>query len=133
MDTSAVSTYVSGTDAGKALRAELQGQRLVITGTVYDELRVLRNKIEFSSTSKADKLRRFMDSVTIIPNIPSARARTLKSTRSLSQNDIDIFGTYDNYDIRFVTADEKALRAAAVQHVDFDAITCPATNLYSQG
>ena len=60
--------------------------------------------------------------VELAPDNPSGRARKLKPTKKLQENDIVIFGTGDNMGIQTITSDKKFLRGASAQGVNFDAI-----------
>jgi hypothetical protein len=65
---------------------------------------------------------------TLVPYNPSTRSKKLRPTGNLGANDIVILGTGDELCIKTITADAKAVRAAA-QGVLFDVVLHPPISL----
>ncbi|MEH1054735.1 DNRLRE domain-containing protein [Micromonospora sp. CPCC 206171] len=109
------------------LRAQIGGRGMVMPQTAADEFGDAVSRLAGPyEKSLADDL---MKQVEVVADNPSARAAALKPTNKIEPSDIQIFGTADRMGIPIFTADMRALRGAAAQGVDFDAIVHPSTNL----
>jgi predicted nucleic acid-binding protein len=99
------------------LKAYIAGQKLVMTQTAFDEFCKI---VQFSGGPlERSRATRFLARVAIVPVQLSAAAKRLTATRRLGENDILILGTGDQMGAITMTADAKAIRAAAAQGVDF--------------
>ena len=117
LDTGTVRTLLDGsTDEVDKM---INNRDLVISETAMKEAKAYAersNRMEELDKLLIDK------NITMIPDNPSERAKKLKPTKKLQENDIVIFGTGDNMGIQTITSDKKFLRGASAQGVNFDAI-----------
>jgi predicted nucleic acid-binding protein len=114
----AIALIAEGSTVRHQLRTFVQGQKLVMAQTAFDEF---VNIVQYSGgSSEQARANRFLQRVTVISDKPSIAAQALQPTRSLDPNDIIILGTGDHMGIVTMTADAKAVRAASAQGVDFN-------------
>lgn len=92
---------------------------MIMTETALGEFQGTLRVAGPQETARAGRL---LDRVQIIPDNPSARAAGLQVTKKVGANDKVIFGTGDRLGAPTMTADEKFVRGAAAQGVDFDVI-----------
>jgi uncharacterized protein DUF1308 len=114
-------------DANSSVRsrllAQIGGRNMLMTQTAADEFTGAVSRLAGPlEKGAADDL---MSRVSVIADNPSARAAALSVTKKIGANDIKIFGTADRLGIPIFTSDMRALRGAAGQGVDFDAVVHP--------
>ena len=92
---------------------------MVMTETALGEF---RGTLRVAGPQEAARAGRFLKRVDIVPDSPSTRAVGLRITKKVGSNDRLIFGTGDQLGIPTMSADEKFVRGAAAQGVNFDVI-----------
>jgi predicted nucleic acid-binding protein len=129
LDTSTGIAFISeGSPVRDRLRGYIGEQQMVMAQTAFDEFTNIIQNI--GGTLETARSNRFLRRITIISDNPSSRSLNLETTRKLGANDIIILGTADRLGIVTMTADAKAIRAAAAQGVDFLVylhVSCPLT------
>lgn len=120
LDTGSAVGFVSeGSPVRGQLKAAVEGRQMVMTETALEEFQGTLRVAGPLETARAGRL---LDRVQIIPDNPSARAVRLRVTKKVGVNDKVIFGTGDRLGVPTMTADDKFVRGAAAQGVDFDVI-----------
>lgn len=105
----------------------LKTQQMVMCETALGEFRnILQRNGGKKEKERGIQLEKRM---IIVPDDPSDRALNLRETRQLGKNNIIIFGTGDKLGIITMTADQKAIRAASGQGVNFEVDTHPPCRL----
>jgi predicted nucleic acid-binding protein len=118
LDTSTPIAFVSeGSPVRQQLKAYVQGKGMVMTDTAAREFGAIIAAV--AGPQEQARAARFLSRITTVPDNPSRRALTLVPTRNLEPNDIIILGTGDQLGIVTMTADQRAVRAAQAQGVDF--------------
>src|SRR5437879_3941772 len=119
LDTNAAITLVSeGSPERHQIKAFAQGHQIVMTQTSVSEFRNI--VVTIAGPLESTRAQRLLSRLTIVADQPSARAQKLRPTGSLTFEDIVILGTGDQLGATTVTADGRAVRAAAAQGVKFD-------------
>jgi hypothetical protein len=106
---------------GSPVRTQLEiyvgDKQMIMCQTAYEEFTNVISQV--AGPFEQAEAARFLTLVTVVPDAPSSRARALTPTRNLQPNDIVILGTGDRLAITTMTADGRAVKAAAAQGVDF--------------
>ncbi|WP_084668068.1 DUF1308 domain-containing protein [Myxococcus stipitatus] len=94
------------------------GRAMVMTETAATEF---QSMIRVAGPEEAERTKRFLGRVSVVPHNPSARSMGLNVTKGVGVNDIRTFGTGNAMGTPTMTSDAKFLRGAPAQEVDFGA------------
>jgi hypothetical protein len=124
LDTNTGFALVSeGSWVRRQIKAHLQGKQSVMTETALQEFQGILATM--GGPSEQARAARFLSKISVVPDNPSARARRLRPTKHLEQNDIIILGTGDEMGVITLTSDREAVRVARVQGVHFQVVLHP--------
>nr|WP_260329917.1 DUF1308 domain-containing protein [Actinoplanes lutulentus] len=108
------------------IRSQIGDRQIYMCQTALTEFQDAASRL--AGPVERDLVAGLMGKVRIVPDSPTARASALVETKKVGANDKLIFGTADKLGMQIFTGDEKFLRGALAQNVEFDAIVHPPFN-----
>ena len=114
----AVAFVADGSPILAQLEGYVSGKQMVMTMTALDQFAKIVHTI--GGSQEQARAATFLTRVVPVPDTPSPRAMALRVTsKGVQESDRIIFGTGDALGIVTMTADERFIRAASAQGVDF--------------
>jgi hypothetical protein len=124
LDTSSATGFVAeGSIVRGLLRAFVQGRPMIMCAAARTEFLIAMSLA--AGPIELARGGRFLSRVNFVPDDPSHRVATLRTTKNVNDPDRIIFGTGDKLGIVTMTGDGKFVRAAAGQGVVFSVFIHP--------